>query len=127
MKTITIEWRHYAKKGATCDRCAATGRSVKEVVADFTGELASRGVKVVFLETVLPEEQMAESNMILFNGIPLEDILRDTTAAENACPSCSCLTGIETSCRTIEQGGTIYEEIPAEIIRRAALLVAGLS
>jgi hypothetical protein len=40
---------------------------------------------------------------------------------ENACPSCTCLTGKETSCRTVEHEGVTYEEIPAELIRKAAL------
>lgn len=31
MKNLTIEWRHYDKAGATCDRCATTGTTVKNV------------------------------------------------------------------------------------------------
>jgi hypothetical protein len=125
MTELHIEWRHYAKEGETCDRCAATGSSVREVVADLTRELSASGISVIFTETVLPAELMAQSNLILFNGTALEVVLGDTTVAETPCPSCSCLTGRETSCRTVEHDGVIHEEIPAELIHRAALLVVG--
>lgn len=123
MKNLTIEWRHYDKEGATCDRCSATGTSVREVVAGLSEELANKGISVIFTEKKLPEELMAQSNMILFNGVPLEVILENASADENHCSSCSCLTGSETSCRTVEYEGTNYEEIPAELIRKAAYKV----
>ena len=120
MHELTIEWRHYDKEGATCDRCAATGTSVREVVAGLTNELAGKGISFVFTETMLSEEQMAQSNLILFNGIPLEDLLGSATAAENDCQSCSSLTGTATACRTVEYAGRSYEAIPADLIRQAA-------
>jgi hypothetical protein len=127
MTKLHIEWRHYAKEGETCDRCAATGSSVKNVVAELARELSAKGIDVGFTETELPEELMAQSNLILFNGVPLEEVLGDATAGENACPSCSCLTGSDTSCRTVEHGGVVHEEIPAALIRRAALKALGLT
>lgn len=93
------------------DRCAATGKSVKEVVAALTAELTARDIAVTFIETTLPEEQMQESNLILLNGIPLEEILAEAEASESHCAACSCLTGTDTSCRTIEYNGNTYEEI----------------
>ena len=119
MKDLSIEWRHYQHEGATCDRCAATGLSVREVVSELGRELAQRGVSITFTETILPEELMAQSNMILLSGVPLENVLDDAAADENPCPSCSCLTGSETSCRTVRYQGTTYEKIPQELIRKA--------
>jgi hypothetical protein len=126
MRELVIEWRHYDKEGATCDRCSTTGTSVKEVVAGITGELAGKGITVTFSEIKLPEELMAESNLILLNGVPLEEIL-GAAADENHCPSCSCLTGSDTSCRTVEYEGESYEEIPVALIRKAAYKALGLS
>lgn len=126
MKELAIEWRHYDKEGATCDRCAATGSSVREVVSKLANELAAMGISVNFAETPLPEELMAQSNMILLNGKPLEAILDNAAADETPCPSCSCLTGSETSCRTVEYQGKTYEEIPGDLIRTAAYKVLGL-
>jgi hypothetical protein len=126
MKELSIEWRHYDKEGATCDRCAATGRSLSEVVAQLSEELAALGIAVTSTETLLPEEQMAQSNLILLNGIPLEAVLERAVSQESPCPSCSCLTGSPTSCRTVEYGGVSYEEIPADLLRQAAYTVLGL-
>lgn len=121
--SLTIEWRHYEKEGQTCDRCSTTGKSVKEVVAALTTELAGQEVSITFIETPLPKEQMPESNLILLNGIPLEEILAEAEASESHCASCSCLTGTDTSCRTIEYNGNTYEEIPKELIRKGVYTV----
>lgn len=126
MRELNIEWRHYEKEGATCDRCAATGDSLRETVALLRRELAQHGVTVTLTETALPEERMAQSNLVLFDGIPLEELLEDAAADENPCPSCSCLTGSQTDCRTVAYRGRTYEEIPAELIRLAAYKVLGL-
>ena len=127
MKTMQIEWRHFDKAGETCDRCAATGISVKEVVAELATELTEREVSLNFTETLLSKEQMGESNLILIDGIPLEAVLDDAKADENHCQSCSCLTGAETNCRTVQYEGTSYEEIPAELIRRAIYKACGIN
>lgn len=124
---VTIEWRHYEKEGVTCGRCSVTGSSVQAVVAELGNELAGRGIAIVFTETILPEDRMAQSNTILINGVPLEAALDNATADENPCPSCSCLTGSETWCRTLEYEGKTYEAIPAELIRKAVCRVIGLN
>jgi hypothetical protein len=127
MKELTIEWRHYEKEGATCLRCSATGKTLEEVVAELRAELAPRGIRITFTETKLTEGQIPESNMILFNGTPLEGLLAGAEASENPCASCACLTDRETSCRTVEYEGKTYEEIPEELIRKAVSKVTGLN
>ena len=127
MKTLRIEWRHYAKGGATCDRCAATGKSVQTVVAALSQDLAAQGIEVCFSEVVLPKERMAESNMILFNDVPLEEILANASSGESDCSSCACLSGNATSCRTVTVAGVSHEEIPAALIRKGALLALGFA
>jgi len=123
---LTIEWRHYDKEGETCSRCSATGNNLIKVIADLIEDLKQRDVEVSFIETKLTEEQMAESNLILFNDVPIEDLLTDAESSENSCTSCSCLTGTETSCRTVLYGGKAYEEIPEDLIRTAAYKAAGI-
>ena len=121
MKKLAIEWKHFEKDGETCERCAGTGENLATVIAELQQELAGEGVEVTLTETLLPASRIAESNMIFFNGIPLENLLAETAVSENSCDSCSCLTGEETLCRTVEFEGKTYEEIPKELIRRAAL------
>lgn len=117
---IKIEWRHYDKAGATCDRCGDTGTNLKQVIAEYAGH----GVVIELQETLLTEEQISESNLVLINGLPLEDLLTATTG-ESDCPSCSCLTGSETSCRTVQCGGEVYEELTPELIRKGIEAVLG--
>jgi len=38
MKTLTIEWKHLDKEGATCVRCSDTGKTLAEVVKDLSRE-----------------------------------------------------------------------------------------
>ncbi len=119
MKELTIEWRHYDKEGATCLRCSATGKTLQEVVAELQREVAPQGVQISFTETKLTEGEISQSNVILLNGTPLEELLTGAKASENLCTSCACLVGRETSCRTVEYQGKIYEEIPEKLIREA--------
>lgn len=120
MKRLYIEWRHYAKAGETCLRCSATGKTLEEVVGDLRKELETQGIQITFAETHLPKEELAQSNMILFNGVPLEELLKGADVSESSCHSCSCLTGTDALCRTVEYEGKSYEEIPEELIREAA-------
>jgi hypothetical protein len=127
MRKLEIEWRHYEKDGATCRRCSATGKTLHQVAAELRRELEAEGVEVAFTETRLPESRLAESNTILFNGVPLEELLAGAASGSNDCASCACLTGRETSCRTVEYGGETFAEIPEELIRRAARRAVGLA
>ena len=113
-KGITLEWRHYDKAGATCDRCSGTGANITAVINEFAG----RGISIKLQETLLSADQISESNLLLINGIPLEDLLASATAGESECLSCGCLTGTETSCRTVQCDGETYEELSPKLIRQ---------
>lgn len=114
METIHIEWRHYDKAGSTCDRCSDTGTHLKQVVEEY----ARRGIAIELQETLLDASQLAESNMILMNGIALEELLAGASASESVCPSCSCLTGTAASCRTVHYQGITYEDLSPELISK---------
>ena len=126
MKMLAIEWRHYEKDGKTCDRSATTGRNLQIVVAELANKLKQEGVEVRFKEIVLTEADLSQSNMIRFNGVPMEELLSGSWVAENACTSCSCLVGEDVTCRAVEYAGEIFEDIPAELIRKIAYKVLGL-
>jgi len=122
MKQLHIEWKHYEKEGQSCERCSATGKTLYEVIQDLRQELGERNVQIDFTETVLSESGISESNTILINGQTLEEILQYTASTSN-CPSCSCLTGKETTCKTLVHDDATYEEIPEELIRTAVFQV----
>ena len=126
MKTLHIEWKHLDKDSGTCDRCAETGATLRRVMNDLTGELAAQDIRVTFMETSLSENEIPQSNSVLFNGVPLEDLLPGVQVIDNHCASCSNLCDEDTSCRAIRAGETTYEAIPEFMIRQAALQAAGV-
>lgn len=119
IERLTIEWRHLETSGETCLRCSETGKTLQEVIAELREELASRNIEVIFSETKLPADEIAQSNLILINDRPLEDWLPEARASENICSSCCELLAEEVCCRTIEYDGRTYEAIPEELIRQA--------
>lgn len=125
MQTVTIEWLHLDIAGATCKRCGNTGRELARLVELMRSECTPRGVDIVFQETLLSAEQIASSNTILINGVPLETILPQTLASASCCTSCGDLTGRPEQCRTIVHLGQEYETIPQELIRQAVCKIVG--
>src|SRR5690242_14586288 len=97
-KKLRIEWRHLDKGGQTCSRCADTGLALRRVVRGLQSTLKSEGVAVEFHERKLSGRQIRNSNLILFNGRPTEDLLPDTEASTNRCSSCSRLVKRKVSC-----------------------------
>jgi len=126
MKNLLIEWRHLDVDGETCDRCYDTGENLASEVKRLNRALNPQGIEVKYIEKKLNEGQIPESNVILFNNVPLEEIL-NIEVSQNYCGSCSDLLGKTTYCRTIKFEGNEYEDIPAKAIRQAAYKVLGLN
>jgi hypothetical protein len=124
MTTLEIEWRHLEKDGRTCLRCSDTLQSLRQVVSQLAVECAPRGVRIEYRETKLPLEQLPQSNLVLFNGVPLEAVLPDASASENECQSCGDLCGQPSLCRTVSVAGHTFEAIPVTLIRQAACIAA---
>jgi len=125
MNTLKIEWRHLDVAGETCNRCYDTGENLTQEVKRLSRAFQPLGIEVVLSETKLDDTQIPQSNTILFNSVPIEDIL-NIKVSENYCDSCTSLLGKETYCRTVIYEGNEYEEIPAKAIRQAAYKVLGL-
>ena len=126
MKTLKIEWRHIDVDGETCDRCYDTGENLNAEVTRLNRKLETKGVRVEWFETKLNGDQVPQSNTILFNGVPIEDIIH-IKVDENYCDSCTELLGNETYCRTVFYEGIEYEDIPAKAIREATYKVLNLT
>ena len=125
MKTLKIEWKHLDQKGETCNRCYDTGENLHNEIKRLKRTLEPQGIEVEFLETKLDTAGIHESNSILFNDVPIEEIL-EIEVSHNYCGSCSDLVGSETYCRAVFFEGIEYEDIPAKAIRKAAHKAAGL-
>ncbi len=124
MEIVEIEWMHLDVDGSTCERCNGTGNEIRQIVARLNVECAPAGVQVNFLETKLTESEIDDSNLILINGVPLENLIPDAQVSDSGCSSCGEITGKEESCRTIVQFGSVYETIPQRLIRDAVCEVA---
>ncbi len=125
MKTLLIEWRHLDRDGNTCLRCSDTGRALDRVVADLAAECAAGGWSIEYRETRLTARDIAQSNLILINGQPIEVLLPGARAADSECASCCEFTGQDsTRCRTVEFAGQSFESIPEALIRQAVCRVA---
>lgn len=125
-KRLEIEWKHFAVGDATCERCGKTGDTVRSVVDELRKDFGPAGIKINLTETILDKTRIAESNEILMNGVPLEDLLAASVVSTD-CPSCVTLAGESTCCRAIEIDDVQYEDIPAELIRKAAYRALGIS
>ncbi|MCM2465116.1 putative zinc-binding protein [Methanoculleus oceani] len=126
--TLVVEWRHIGRDVEnTCERCGETGRAVMDVIEEIRPILEEGGVAVRVVETILTNEEIGESNSILFNGVPLEDLIEGMEVTTTPCASCACITGQDdAACRAVEYNGERYESIPPELIARAALRALGL-
>ncbi|MBS4097094.1 MAG: DUF2703 domain-containing protein [Sulfuricella sp.] len=122
---LDIEWRHLEVAGNTCERCDATGKTLGDVLKALSAELKARGVEVVFCETPLGAAELAQSNLILFNGRPLEEWLNARTT-QSHCQSCCEMVGEQVNCRAVEIAGKVYEAIPEALIRDAAYAALGM-
>lgn len=125
MKTLKIEWKHLDVAGETCNRCYDTGENLVQEVKRLNRALQPKGIEVVLIETKLDDSQTSQSNIILFNGVPIEEIL-NIQVSENYCDSCSTLLGAKTYCRTVTYDGNEYEDVPAKAIRQAAFKILGI-
>lgn len=125
-KRLEIEWKHFAVGDKTCERCGMTGDALQTVVKELRREFAPEGVKINLTETLLDKTRIAESNEIRLNGVLIEDLLAAGVVSTD-CPSCGTLAGESTCCRAIEIGDERYEDIPAEIIKKAAYRALGMN
>ena len=125
-KRLEIEWKHFAVGDATCERCGNTGEALKTTVEELQREFAPAGLKINITETLLDKTRIAESNEIRMNGMLLEDLLAAGVVSTD-CPSCGTLAGESTCCRAIEINNEQFEDIPPEMIKKAAYLALSVS
>lgn len=129
MKTLLIEWKHFNKGSATCERCSLTGDNLKVIIKELKKKIHTFGINIEYRETKLTEANMDQSNQVIIDGMPIENLVPDTVVDQNYCSSCSGLIANPGSCncRTIKQGENTYEAIPKELIKTAILNALNIS
>jgi hypothetical protein len=124
MKPLHIVWQRLVdSRGQTCARCGATREALEHAVAKLKGALAPLG-----LEPTLEIREIGEaafkrdpsaSNRIWIADRPLEEWLGASSGSSQCCSVCG-----DSECRTVEVGDEVFEEIPEELILKAALAAA---
>jgi hypothetical protein len=119
MKTRFVEWKHLNCNDRTCECCSETGATLREVVQELNTKCGGGSTEFRYAEVRLPAERVAESNVILVDGAPLESFIPGATVAQTECASCADLLGHAAQCRAIVADGVTYKAIPAKVIREA--------
>lgn len=119
---LTIEWRHLGIGGFTCNRCSDTGTNLGLAIARLRREGQLNDVDLQLEETLLSPEEIDQSNTVLVNGIPVEEIL-GVRVTFTECSSCSDLPGESECCRAVSSAHQVFEAIPEEMIRAAMVKV----
>jgi hypothetical protein len=122
-KRIVIEWRH-VDLGVQCGPCRDTGRNLWNVIEELSQEHLLDDVEVEFQNTLLPEKQYLESNVVLVNGMPIEQIL-DAGATFSGCQECPDTPGEPSCYRADNPDRNVFKAIPQEILRTALVKVLG--
>jgi hypothetical protein len=124
MKTHIIEWKRFVRKGRTCDRCRDTGETLHQLIRELNVGCRTKLVRFRLKTTRLPVQRIAESNSILIDGRPLEEIVPGVVVKNTDCFSCGELAGKSIRCRAVMIKGRTHDSVPAELIRSAMCRLA---
>jgi len=120
-KKLVISWQRLISDGNTCPRCGSTEDELDKAVLQLKEKLNPLGIEVILEKTELSLEEFKkdpiQSNKILFNGKPLEDLIGAETGQSQCCDICG-----DKKCRTVETKEESRETIPADMIVRAGLI-----
>jgi len=124
MKTLEIRWQRLVDEaGRTCERCGATGQSVRAAARQLGESLEPLGIGVRLIQDPVGPAAFSadpsQSNRIWIAARALEQWLGAGVASSPCCTVCG-----EAECRTLELGGRVYEDVPAELIVSAGLRAA---
>jgi hypothetical protein len=124
MKTLRVEWRHIRGGLRECGRCAATGRHLHRVMADFRACMGNR-VRIQLVRKTLPGAAIDRSNEIRINGLPLERWIPGSRIVKTRCPGCSRLLRRRVACRALQAGVRIQAAISEAMLRKAFCAASG--
>ena len=124
MTPLPIVWqRLVTSDGKTCPRCDTTYQHVQSAVSKLREILKPLHIVPALEVREIDEKSFknnpSESNRIWIAGSPMEEWLGASTGRSRCCSVCG-----DTPCRTTELEGTVFEEIPEELILKAALMAA---
>lgn len=125
---LEVEWQHVRGARGTCGRCTDTGQALEELRDDISRRVGPDR-EVSLTETILPDEALDDSNRVLVNGVPVEELL-DAELESTDCTGCTelsacCGSGEPAQCRAIVVEGEVHESLGADLLARAVDLAIG--
>ncbi len=124
MRSLPIVWqRLVTSDGRTCDRCDTTHEQMLRAVRKLAKMLHPVGIRPALEIRELDEASFradpSQSNRVWIAGRPLEEWLGGRVGGSRCCSVCG-----DSSCRTVEVGGAVFEAIPEALFLEAALVAA---
>ena len=123
MRQLPIIWQRLVSAGGTCPRCDATYQHLQSAVVKLREALKPLNVEPILEVREISEssfrKEPTQSNRIWIAEKPLEDWLGASVGSSRCCSVCG-----DSPCRTVEVGGTVFEDIPEAVILKAALVAA---
>jgi hypothetical protein len=121
---LAIIWqRLVSTDGRTCPRCDATYQHLQSAIVKLKEALKPLNIvpalEVREIDDRSFKNKPAESNRIWIADKPIEEWIGAGVGRSKCCSVCG-----DEPCRTMEVGGTVFEEIPETIILKAAMIAA---
>ncbi|GAB4443797.1 MAG: hypothetical protein OHK0040_14470 [bacterium] len=123
MEKLVVAWQRLLNEaGETCDRCNKTYLNLEKVISVLKPALLNFGIEIVFEKKALSLEEFKkdplQSNIILIDGRPLEDLLNLKIGSSECCGPCG-----DSECRTILDNDGEKEEVEERLILKAIFKV----
>jgi len=121
---LDIRWQRLLDaKGATCERCQATGDAVELAAEKLRQAFRARKINVSIQKIEITWEEFCknpqESSRVWLNGKSLEVWIGADVGQSPCCGPCG-----DQECRTISVFDNTYEQIPEHLILKAGFLAA---
>lgn len=118
MHSLEVEWRHEEGQKSPCYRCSDTGKTFFDLIDEIEPLLVSDGIEVERSETVVTG---GEGNHIYLNGRLLDDLLDAAGRSQSYCQSTKWLQVEQSRQAVREQDGTVCQQAPEILYRKAVL------
>lgn len=125
-RRVSIEAHRIMLDDHACDRCGESVSSALTVARQLEMELAAYNIVVDYVEIAVEPSAHAQSNRVFVNGRPVEEWVGGETIW-TTCPSCTDIFGEVACCAAIRVGDAMYDSVPPDMIRRAALEALGMA
>lgn len=123
-RSIVIETTVLRVDGETCERCGDTVEAARAAARDLQLALMPLNIRVTLVEHSAAAENIEDSNSVLINGRPIEELLGAERITTD-CPSCSRLVGQSACCGAIRISDCVQESFTPEQIRDAVFATLG--